>query len=100
MSAKLYCVSANLYIKPERREEFLAIILEDQEKTRTTEPLAKLFLVGESEPNTFHLQEHYVGLEGFEAHKKTPHYEKWHKFASDPNSPFSKTPEAVFFYET
>jgi len=100
LTSKLYCVSANLYIKPERREEFLAVILEDQKATRTTEPLAKLFLVGESDPNTFHLQEHYVGKEGFEAHLKTPHWEKWNKFASDPDTPFTKPPEAVFFYET
>ena len=71
---KLFCLNVKLCIKPERREEFLANIANNQKGTTTTEPLAVTYLWGEDEstPNTFHFFEQYKGREGFEAHQKAP----------------------------
>jgi quinol monooxygenase YgiN len=95
----LYCLNVTLYIKPERREEFLACIKQNQEGTKTKEPLAVLYTWGENtkEPNTFHFQEQYLGEEGFTAHTQSPHFAEWKKFADEGESPFTKPPEVVFF---
>jgi quinol monooxygenase YgiN len=96
---KIFCVNVNLYVKPERREEFLKIIRNNQAGTIGTEPKARFYYWGESTStkNLFHFQEQYVGRDGFEAHQKTAHFSAWEKFASDPNSPFSKPPEVMLF---
>ena len=60
---KPYCLNVNLYVKPDRREEFLACIKANQSGTLTSEPLALRYDWGESatEPNTFHFHEMYEG---------------------------------------
>ena len=96
---KLFCLNVKLCIKPERREEFLANIANNQKGTTTTEPLAVTYLWGEDEstPNTFHFFEQYKGREGFEAHQKAPHFAKWEELAS--SDPFSAPPVVSLYTE-
>lgn len=100
-SPKRYCLNVNLYIKPEKREEFIAVIKQNQAGTLANEPLAKLYTWGESttSPNTFHFQEQYTNITGFEAHTKSKHFSIWEQFASTLDSPFSRPPEIFFFEE-
>lgn len=101
--AKKYCVSVNLYVKSEHREEFLRVIRINSAGTRTQEPLNHMYMWGESttEPNTFHFQEQFLGEEGFVAHTQAPHFQVWAKFADveGDNSPFWRPPEVKFFTE-
>lgn len=92
-----FCLSVTLFVKPERRTEFLQVIRANQKGTLSTEPLAKVYEWGESttEANTFHFHEVYVNRQGFEAHQQTPHFAAWERFAS--TQPFSKDPEIAFF---
>jgi quinol monooxygenase YgiN len=100
-SSQKYCVNVSVYIKPERREEFLKCLRQNQFGTLTTEPLALLYVWGEdiNESNTFHLQEQYIGEEGFIAHTQSAHFAEWRKFAEDTNSPFTKPPVLIQFFE-
>mmetsp|Transcript_18237 Transcript_18237/g.27352 ORF Transcript_18237/g.27352 Transcript_18237/m.27352 type:complete len:106 (+) Transcript_18237:96-413(+) len=93
---KVFCVNVNLYVKPGKREEFLAVIRNNQKGT-AKEPLALDYTWGESttEANTFYFQEKYKGKEGFEAHQKAPHFAKWEEFVK--THPFTKDPEVMLF---
>uniref|UniRef100_A0A7S4JE53 ABM domain-containing protein n=1 Tax=Odontella aurita TaxID=265563 RepID=A0A7S4JE53_9STRA len=95
MSSQPYAVNAKFSILPERREEFLKIIKEDQKQTLATEPGALRFVVGEDpkENNTFYLHEEYTSEEAFEAHGTTPHYGPWDKFTK--SGPWAKGGEPV-----
>jgi hypothetical protein len=55
---KKFCVSVNVFVKPERREEFLKVIAGNAAGTRSNEPLNLSYTWGESttEKNTFHFQ--------------------------------------------
>lgn len=92
-----FCLNVTLCVKAERRDEFIACILANQEGTLTTEPLCLLYTWGEdtTTPNTFYFQEAYVGKEGFEAHTKSPHFAKWEEFAN--SEPFTEPPRVNFF---
>ena len=100
---KKYCLNVNLYIKPERREDFIKTIRINTAGTRTNEPLNCMYLWGESttEKNTFHFQEQFYGKEGFLAHENAPHFAVWKQFADakGDDSPFSKPPVIHFFEE-
>lgn len=89
----------NLYISPDRREEFLKVLTNNQKGTLNTEDLCLHYTWGESvdEPNTFYFHEAYIGKEGFEYHTRTKHFAEWEKFASSDPTPFTKAPEVVFF---
>jgi len=93
----IYCLNVNVFVKPERRSDFLKCIRENQKGTVTTERLNKQYVWGESvnEPNTFHFHEEFYGREGFEAHTRTPHFTEWRKFVD--TDPFTKDPELVFY---
>ena len=93
-----FCLNVRLCIKPERREEFLACISANQAGTLGTEPLAVEYVWGEDDTtsNTFHFYEKYVGEEGFLAHKASPHFAVWEKFAS--SNPFSAEPRVEFYW--
>lgn len=96
-----FCLAVKLGVKPERREEFLKCIANNQRGTldKKLEPLALEYMYGEDEttPNTFHFFEKYKGKEGFEAHKKAPHFAAWETFAA--TDPFTSPPAVVFFEE-
>lgn len=96
---KKYCLNVTLYVKPERREEFLAVIKQNQEGTLKNEPLVLVYDWGEDlkEPNTFHFQEQYQGEEGFIAHTQSSHFAHWKRFAEEGESPFTKPPVLSFF---
>lgn len=55
---KKFCVSVNVFVKPEKREEFLKVIAGNAAGTRSNEPLNLSYTWGESttEKNTFHFQ--------------------------------------------
>ena len=76
------CLNVKMKVRPERRDEFLASILADQKGTLANEPLALAFLVGEAwaTEGIFYLHEQYVGEEGFQAHKRAPHFAPWQRF--------------------
>ena len=65
-----YCLNVNLYIKQERRDEFLKVIKQNAQGSRTNEPKCRLYIYGESttSPNTFHFQEIYDDKDGFIQH--------------------------------
>ena len=92
-----YCLNVNIYVKPERRDEFIENIKNNQLNTLLNEPLAIQYTWGEStsEPNTFYFHEEYESVEGFQAHTKSEHFAKWEKFAN--SNPFAKPPEVMFF---
>lgn len=98
---KKFCLNVNLYVKPERREEFLKTIAINSAGTLSNEPLNISYTWGESttEKNTFHFQEQFKGEEGFLAHTNAPHFATWKAFADAEDTPFSKPP-VVFFFET
>lgn len=58
---KEFALTVSLFVKAERREEFLQVIRANQQGTLTAEPLAKVYEFGESTsvPNTFHFYEVY-----------------------------------------
>jgi quinol monooxygenase YgiN len=95
----VFCVNVNLYIKPNRRDEFLKVIKANQLGTLSSEPLAILYTWGQSavDENIFYFQEQYHGKEGFEAHTKSRHFEVWEAFTR--TDPFSKPPEVMLFEE-
>mmetsp|Transcript_63320 Transcript_63320/g.125171 ORF Transcript_63320/g.125171 Transcript_63320/m.125171 type:complete len:289 (-) Transcript_63320:93-959(-) len=95
----LYCLNVKLCVKPERREEFLACIANNQRGTLGDEPLAVTYLFGEDEaqPNTFHFFEQYMGFAGFEAHTKAPHFAVWEAFVT--TDPFTAEPVVSFYAE-
>lgn len=101
VTVKKFCVNVNLYVKPERREEFLKVIAINSAGTLANEPLNISYTWGESttEKNTFHFQEQFKGEEGFLAHTNMPHFATWKVFADAEDSPFWKPP-VVFFFET
>ena len=98
-STPLFCLNVCLRVKPERRDEFLRCIRANQEGTLTSEALAVTYVYGEDEKesNTWRFFEQYLGREGFEAHRKTPHFADWELFAA--TEPFTAPPDVKFFVE-
>lgn len=92
MNASPFAMNIKVPIKPERREEFLRIIQNDQKQTLETEPEALQFVIGEDidEPNTFYLHEQYTSKDGFAEHEKTAHFADLAKFVG--TEPFSSPP--------
>eukprot|EP00584_Thalassiosira_punctigera_P001976 CAMPEP_0172526284 /NCGR_PEP_ID=MMETSP1067-20121228/1226_1 /TAXON_ID=265564 ORGANISM="Thalassiosira punctigera, Strain Tpunct2005C2" /NCGR_SAMPLE_ID=MMETSP1067 /ASSEMBLY_ACC=CAM_ASM_000444 /LENGTH=248 /DNA_ID=CAMNT_0013309755 /DNA_START=97 /DNA_END=843 /DNA_ORIENTATION=- len=90
-NAEAVCLNVELCIKPEVREEFLAVIRQNKAGS-DEEPLCLQYSWGENvnEPNTFHFHEQYVGEEGVAAHNAAPHFAKWEEFAS--TGPFARPP--------
>ncbi len=94
-------VHVELCIKPEVREEFLSVILNNQRGSNGEEPLCLQYVFGEStsEENKFVFHEEYDGedggKEGFDAHTKTKHFAKWEEFVE--KDPFTKSPVVNFF---
>ena len=98
-STPIVALNVILRIKPEVRNEFLDVILNNQRGTldKDLEPLALEYTFGEDndEPNTFHFHEKYIGEEGIVAHNKAPHFLVWEEFAS--TNPFTSPPEVYKF---
>lgn len=94
-------VHVEILIKPEVRAEFLEVIHNNQKGSLEKEPLCLQYVFGESasEENKFIFHEEYTGkdggLEGFEAHKLTPHFKAWEDFVA--KNPFTKPPVVDLF---
>lgn len=96
-----FCVHVELCVKPEYREEFIQVILNNQRGSIQEEPLCLQYIFGEStnEENKFVFHEQYTGndngKEGFDAHMNTLHFRHWEKFVE--KNPFTKPPVVNFF---
>jgi len=97
--ASKYCLNVQMGIKPDKRDEFLECISNNQKGTLSSEPLAVEYVFGEDEgkANVFHFHEQYDGRDGFEAHTRQPHFQAWERFVEI--DPFTEAPEVVFFKE-
>ncbi len=99
-NAKPYAVNLKFSVKPDRRDDFLSLVKENQRKTLDTEPAALQYIVGEDvdTANTFYIHEQFVGEEGFIAHRDTDHAADWAAFKN--SDPFTKEgqPQFDFFY--
>ena len=93
----VYALNVKFSLKPDRRAEFLKLIIIDQEQTLKTEPGALQFVVGEDEetPNTFYLHEEYKSKEDFEYHKSTSHFAKFDAFMQE--DPLIDSPVVEFY---
>jgi quinol monooxygenase YgiN len=91
-TTKVFALNVTLNVKPERRNDFLAVIIHDKKQTLATEPGAIQFVVGEdvASPNTFYLHEQYQTKDDFDHHTKTEHYATWKKFCNE--DPFTSAP--------
>jgi quinol monooxygenase YgiN len=105
-SSGVFCVNAQLCVRPELRDEFLAIVaaLKRHADDPDDEPLCIQFTYGESihTPNTIHLHEQYIGanggLQGFQAHEASPHLEPCRKFMATRHPAFTKPPVMQKYY--
>ena len=81
----MFAVIVKVHIKPEHKDEFLKEMVADGEGSIEKEPACLLFnIVEDSEdPNMLHLYEVYNDAEAFEAHKETPHFQKWVETTAD-----------------
>eukprot|EP01041_Mallomonas_annulata_P001183 gene1183-2302_t len=95
-----FCVNVTLYVKPERREQFIKALSDNANYTRSTEMAIRSYTWGEScsQPNTFHIQEQYLNEEGYKFHTKSPHFLAWEQFTK--TDPFTMPPEIAFFKES
>jgi quinol monooxygenase YgiN len=86
-------------VKPERRDEFISLVKDNQRKTLELEPASLQYVVGEDTktPNTFYMHEQFIGAEGLDAHREMPHAANWASFKS--SDPFIEGGEPVIdFY--
>mmetsp|Transcript_23066 Transcript_23066/g.39014 ORF Transcript_23066/g.39014 Transcript_23066/m.39014 type:complete len:150 (+) Transcript_23066:20-469(+) len=95
----VYALNVDLFVKEDRRAEFIQVIQNNQAGTLGTERLVISFDWGEdtSERNTFHFHEQYAGEDGFKAHTQTPHFAAWEAFASSEPTPFTAPPQVKFY---
>ena len=93
---KPFGVNLKCSVKPERREDFLSLVRENQKKTLETEPAALQYVVGEDidNLNTFYIHEQFIGEEGFLAHRSTDHAADWANFKK--TDPFTKEGQPTF----
>jgi len=94
-----FCLNVKLWLKPERVDDFLRVILEDRQRTLELEPTCKQFTVGKStkEENVFFLHEEYDDRAAFDAHLQTPHFFLWKQFCE--SDPFTQPEQVDFFNE-
>jgi quinol monooxygenase YgiN len=74
----MYVACVHIHVKPEHREAFLKITLDNARNT-VREPGNLRFDVHQSldDPNRFLLYEVYRSESGMKAHKETAHYARW-----------------------
>jgi quinol monooxygenase YgiN len=97
---RAFCLNVKLCVKPEMRQEFLAVI-DNNQKCSRREPLCLQYDFGESTEiaNTFHFHEQFIGdqdgKEGFDAHARSAHFVLWEEFVA--KDPFTSEPVVNFF---
>jgi autoinducer 2-degrading protein len=79
----MHALFVSVRVKPEGRARFLAAIEDDAICSERDEPGCLRFNVLEdvSDPNRFYFYEVYRDEAALEAHRKTPHYERWRAVA-------------------
>ncbi len=96
-----YAINLKCKVKPERRNDFLSLIQDNQQKTIQNEPLALQYVIGEdvNSENTFYIHEEFIGQHGFEEHRTMEHAKDWVVFKN--SNPFEVGGEPVldFYYE-
>ena len=92
-----FCVNMKCTVKPERRDEFIALAQNIQRMTLQEDPESLQYIVGKDieEPNTLYFHEQYVSRAAFDFHGRTPHSVEWQKF--EQSNPFSAPPTTNFF---
>ena len=80
----MYVVAVTVFVKPEKRDDFLRATLDNARNTRS-EPGNVRFdvLQAEDEPTRFLLYEVYQSKEDFTRHQQTDHYLKWKSAVAD-----------------
>jgi (4S)-4-hydroxy-5-phosphonooxypentane-2,3-dione isomerase len=75
-------LNVKVKVRPEHREEFVAVIQRDARETLRTEPGALQFVIGEDseERNVFYFHEQYKSLDDVSYHKSTAHFQEWVEF--------------------
>ena len=80
----MYHVVVPLKVKPEMREKFLAVALDDSTcSLREAGCLRFDVLQDTSDPNRFFFYEVYRDEEAFKAHQATEHYPRWRAAAAE-----------------
>ena len=75
----------NVKVRPERRDEFLAAITEDAQHTTEREEGNFQFTVIQhnDDPNAFSFLEVYRDEAALDAHRQTPHFQKYRAATAD-----------------
>ena len=81
----MYVLVVTINIKPERKKEFIASMLDDARCSVSNEPGCLRFDViqDEQDPNRIYLYEAYKDKAAFDAHGKAPHFIKWRDTVKD-----------------
>lgn len=81
--------------KPEQREKFMALALENAQAARSTEPGCRQFdvIVDPEDLNRIAFYEVYDGKEALEAHRQTAHFKKY----LEKGVPLLRSRELTFF---
>ena len=96
--ANAYCLNVESCIRPEVRDDFVALMQRHQALSRA-EPKCWQFDYGESdEPNHFYIHEEYNGKDGYDAHEASKHFERFVAFNNE-KKPYAK-PQVVDFFKT
>ena len=74
-----FVLMVHLQTKPEQRDKFMELALENAAAARSTEPGCQQFdvVVDPEDPNRVAFYEVYDSKEAFEAHRKTAHFNKY-----------------------
>lgn len=81
----MYVVIASLHLKPGRKDDFMAAMLEDAEATMAKEEYVYAFEIVEDEQDAdrLHLVEVYRDQASHQKHKESPHFLKWRDTTAD-----------------
>jgi autoinducer 2-degrading protein len=81
----VYAIFVTVNVKPERREQFLAVIEDDSICSVRDEPGCVRFdvLQDTSNPDRYYFYEVYQDEAAFQAHTQTPHLTRWRAAAGE-----------------
>ena len=97
-SDKPFALNVKVMVQPDKRDEWLQNIQDDQRCSRRDEEGCLQFSLSEDtdSPNTFYLHEQYVDEAAFHAHTQTPHFKRYDEYCKSKN-PLVKEPEVFMF---
>eukprot|EP00536_Pseudo-nitzschia_multiseries_P000072 jgi/Psemu1/249157/estExt_Genewise1Plus.C_20190 len=97
-ASRPFALNYKASILPEKREEWLKEIKDDQTCTRRDEEGNLQFSITEDteSPNTFILHEQFVDENAFIAHTKSPHFKRYDEFCNTVK-PFDGEPEICLY---